>query len=194
MSKKRRPKRKIKKRKYKKQKLKKTNHSSGKKGLKKIIPIILVIIGFIGFTGILELLPKITLNPGTALYNSNPLDITFTLSNEGRLKITNINYDIFIDDLSSGGGGKIEMHGNRNIRFTHTEPEKPELEPQEQTSLRRVLPLKGDNILINNNCEIEILVSFKSLGWPFKKRFRYLAVKDKNDEWQWTPKASSEKY
>jgi len=99
-----------------------------------MIPIIIGIITFIGFTGIIALLPKITLYPGTALYNSNPLDITFTLSNEGLLKIRNINY------------------------------------------------------------EIEILISFKTLGWTFKNRFRYLAEKNINNQWQWTPKASSEKY
>ena len=193
MSKKYRSQRKIKKTKYKKQKSKKTNHGSEKKGLKKMIPIIIGIITFIGFTGIIALLPKITLNPGTALYNSNPLDITFTLSNEGLLKIRNINYEIDILHLGTDGGGKIEMHGNRNVKFVHTETEIPELKSGEQASLRRTLPLKGDNILINN-CEIEILVSFKTLGWPFKKRFRYLAEKNINNQWKWTPKASSEKY
>lgn len=196
MSKKHRPTRKIKKTKSKKQKVKKTNYSPEKKGLKKmhtIIGIISFIITIIGFTGILALKPNITLSPGAALYNSNPLDIIFTLSNKGYFKITNINYEINILHLSSDGGGKIEMHGNRNIKFVHTEQEIPEIKPGEEASLRRVLPLKGDNISINN-CEIEILISFKTFGWQKKRHFRYLAEKDIKNQWQWTPKASSEKY
>ncbi|MBN2181434.1 MAG: hypothetical protein JW715_05935 [Sedimentisphaerales bacterium] len=167
-----------------------------KKWLKRMITIISVIIALVGLgSAILSFLPKISLSPEVSLNSSNPFEIIFTLSNDGPFKIKNITYEINVLHLSSDGSPNIEMHGNRNVKFVHTEPEIPELKSGEKTSLRRALPIKGNNILINN-CEIEIFVSFKPSGWPFKKnrRFRYLAVKDQNNQWHWTHRASSEKY
>ena len=158
-----------------------------------IISAIIVLIGFI--SAILSILPKISLSPGVALNSSSPLDIIFTISNDGPFKIKNITYEVDVLHLSSDGGPEIEMHGNRNIRFVHTEPEIPELRSGEKASFRRTLPIKGNNLLINE-CEIELVVLFKPSGWPFqkKKRFRYLAVKDHSNQWQWINRATAEEY
>lgn len=165
-----------------------------KKWCRTMITVISVIVGLIGLgSAILSYLPKISLSLETVRDSSNPLDTIFTISNNGPFKIKNITYEIAPLHVSSDGG-KIEMHGKRNIKFVHTEPEIPELQPGEKTSFRRTFPIKGDYQLINEP-EIEIAVSFKSYGLiPKKKRFRFVAVKDRNDQWQWINKATSEKY
>jgi len=158
----------------------------------KTVAVIFALVGF--SSAMLSLLPKISLNPGVALYSSNPLDIIFTISNDGPFTIKNITYEIDVRNLSSEGSPKIEMHGNGNIKFVNTEPEITELKTGEKDSFQRTLPIKG-NFLLTNKPEIVIDVFFKPYGlFKIKRRFRYLAVKDHNNQWQWIPKATSEKF
>ncbi len=141
-----------------------------------------------------SLLPRISVSPGVALDLLNPLDSIFWLSNDGALKIRNIEYKFDILHYDVDGGGKINMHGNRNITFADSRVEKiPELKPAEKTSLRCPSPFKVPDIVVKQ-CEIEIVVFFRWFGWRHERRFRYEAVKDQNNQWQWTNRASSEKY
>lgn len=184
----------------KKQKISKTKSLHSVKEKKPInwkrfsLKIIAVIFALAGFSSsILSFLPKISLNPEVALYSSNPLDIIFTISNDGPFTIKNITYTIDVRNLSSEGSPKIEMHGNGNINFVKTEPEIHELKAGEKDSFQRILPIKG-NFLLTNKPEIVIVVYFRPYGlFKIKRRFRYLAVKDHNNQWQWIPKATSEK-
>jgi len=165
-----------------------------KKWFRKVAAVTGAVTVVITLASVPSLFPRVSVSPGVFLNSLNPLDTIFWLSNDGVLSIRNIEYKYDILHYDVDGGGRIILHGDRNITFVDSSVETiPELRPAQKTSLRCHSPFKVPDMRVQQ-CEVEVAVFFRWFGWPFERRFRYEAVRDRNNEWQWTDRAGSEQY
>lgn len=156
--------------------------------MKRLIEVVLALVTLLS---LFYLFPRISVSPDKPIPMSSKLQTTFLISNDGYVPIYALHYQTNILHLESADG-RLQIHTGTNIFIRMSRPPIDRLLPNEKTSILAPLPVSFQGDVAR--AELEVVLKYKPLLWPFWKHdsYYFVAVKDNQGVWLWVQKAIAE--
>ena len=162
----------------------------------KIFLIVTTLVGFI--SAIYAFYPRITVSSLAALDPNAPFSTPFTIGNEGRLPITNVEFQCAIGNVviknTVNGGPDVTLEGAENFgaRFVTSNRVAARVDAGEKYTVICPWPIENSHPI--KSADIAIVVIFKLQWvpmWRQERFFRFTTMPDSDGKLHWLPQPLS---
>lgn len=139
-------------------------------------------------TGLLSLLPKVSVSAARLLDPQAPFSAPFVISNDGYLPVHDITFRCVVRYVEHADRGRVIVspHGITSGQVIAV------IDPTEKSTVACPFPFFSQSPIIG--ADIEFVLKYRPdwLFWHREKRFRFGLAKDKDNQFHWFPRSTSE--
>ena len=139
-------------------------------------------------TGLFSLLPKVSVSAAQLLDPQAPFSAPFIISNDGYLSIHDITFRCVVKYVEHKDGGRVIVspHGITSGQVIAT------IDPGEKSTVACPFPFFSQSPIIGADVEFVLKYRPDFVFWHREKRSRFGLAKDKDGQFHWFPRSTSE--